>query len=182
MLLSTFVGLGSCWRRKSSLFTVQSAFCYCLDPRLRRSICTVEPSGKLDHIQFLVYKPLPCAKSIRLLELFPSPHPTAIIECRLRDVQLDLCSIPYIALSYAWGPQDVPRVDIVCNEAVARVAPSLRAALLKLRKLSDQSQYIWADALCINQNESHEARAEKSIQVQRMDQSKFPTNNRRAFR
>ncbi|KAI0907202.1 hypothetical protein F4823DRAFT_603949 [Ustulina deusta] len=70
----------------------------------------------------------------------------------------------YIALSYAWGPDDVHR-KILVNGIETEVRPNLHAALLELRK----SQWVchgirlWIDALCINQGDVNEREQQVAI-------------------
>lgn len=71
----------------------------------------------------------------------------------------------YGALSYTWGDQSV-KVPIIMNDQVMLVGQNLEAAL---RALSSDPDYIeglkiWADAICINQNDI----AERNRQVTRM--------------
>jgi hypothetical protein len=68
----------------------------------------------------------------------------------------------YEALSYCWG--DVSdRVSITVNGARLGVTRNLHAALRRLR-LESEIRWIWADAVCINQDDPFE----KSKQVQMM--------------
>jgi hypothetical protein len=66
---------------------------------------------------------------------------------------------PYEALSYVWGDEKM-RANILCDGQIVSVALSLFDALKRLR-LPQESRFIWADALCINQNNS----SEKSCQI-----------------
>jgi hypothetical protein len=76
-----------------------------------------------------------------------------IVECNLTHV--DLTSHPtYIAISYCWDiPQ--PRVAITCNGKKLHIRNNLHKALVLLRD-SRESGVLWADAICINQNNHHE--------------------------
>ncbi|KAF2026602.1 HET-domain-containing protein, partial [Setomelanomma holmii] len=68
---------------------------------------------------------------------------------------------PYEALSYVWGPRnEATDVKIACNGETVTIRGELEAALVRLR-LSDTARIMWADALCINQNDNDE----KSHQV-----------------
>ena len=69
---------------------------------------------------------------------------------------------PYSALSYVWGDQ-TERQAILINDSVCYVGRNLWDALVHLRR-SDASVRIWADALCIDQDDLDE----RSRQVQRM--------------
>lgn len=67
----------------------------------------------------------------------------------------------YHALSYVWGSPERP-FQILLNGSFTFVSESLGGALRRLR--SEKIQYLWADALCINQSDVEE----KSDQVQKM--------------
>lgn len=67
----------------------------------------------------------------------------------------------YVALSYHWGKQ-TNQVTIRLNNFDVKVTPNLYEALLRLR--AEGFQYVWADALCINQQDFDE----RSFQVARM--------------
>ncbi|KAK4112393.1 HET-domain-containing protein, partial [Canariomyces notabilis] len=56
----------------------------------------------------------------------------------------------FIALSYAWGSPVRTHV-ITCNQLPFAVTTNLFHALYYLRR-SDQSQCLWVDAICINQD------------------------------
>ena len=70
---------------------------------------------------------------------------------------------PYVALSYAWGDPTAVSSVLINDEAVW-VAKNLHEALENLSRLPD-SPYIWADAICINQDDH----VEKASQVSLMD-------------
>jgi hypothetical protein len=71
----------------------------------------------------------------------------------------------YVALSYVWGNPNKTR-EIFINEKSVQVTENLESALRILRdKLPMRlGVRLWADALCINQNDVKE----RSTQVQRM--------------
>ncbi|KAI5467080.1 heterokaryon incompatibility protein-domain-containing protein, partial [Mariannaea sp. PMI_226] len=73
-------------------------------------------------------------------------------------------SFHYIALSYTWG-SPVAKKDIVVNGTVKRITVNLDLALRTLRSL-DEPITLWADALCINQDDIDD----KSQQVNLMHQ------------
>ena len=95
---------------------------------------------------------------IRVLHIRPSFIRSRQLECELKPVNLDDAPI-YEALSYVWGI-DPPSSTIVCNGQRLSIRPELSYALVRLR-LKDTTRIIWADALCINQDNSQE----KSHQV-----------------
>lgn len=96
----------------------------------------------------------------RLLRLLPGPTDTKI-KCRLVEASLD--NVPtYDAISYVWGTP-TKREEIQCDGQPAYITISLAQALRKLRH-STRSKTLWADGICINQDNLNE----KSHQVERM--------------
>lgn len=71
--------------------------------------------------------------------------------------------IPYEALSYCWGNATRSK-SITCNNTPFAITENLYSALRTLRASDDSSQYIWIDAMCINQLDMEE----RSRQVQNM--------------
>ncbi|KAH8811275.1 heterokaryon incompatibility protein-domain-containing protein [Xylogone sp. PMI_703] len=112
----------------------------------------------------LLYRPLGVAKNeIRLISI------TAIsagesddepVKCTLAHVSLGLPP-SYVALSYCWGDPN-RRADIIVDGQKVSVTVSLETALRRFRR--DGHNTVWADALCINQQDS----VEKSLQIRNM--------------
>jgi hypothetical protein len=106
------------------------------------------------------YQSIQNSRSIRLLKLEPSDGTSALrgnlIEASLNDAP------KYNALSYAWGSQDLSR-RIYCDGKILSITENCREILRHLRSKT-QSQMLWIDAICINQ----ESNAERSQQVQLM--------------
>ncbi|KAH6701241.1 heterokaryon incompatibility, partial [Leptodontidium sp. MPI-SDFR-AT-0119] len=73
----------------------------------------------------------------------------------------------YKALSYAWGDSTMTK-GIIINNCKSRVLASLHSALFNLHigvlAGKEESTYIWADAICINQKDNDE----KTHEVQQM--------------
>jgi Heterokaryon incompatibility protein (HET) len=135
------------------------------------------------------YSPLPSKTSIRLLQLQSSENGSTI-SCSMSIIDALENSPSYDALSYTWGnPQspfsrsyDEPNVTynsntipIMCNGRRIVVTPNLRDALQMLLETqtpgtdqiySNRHDYIWVDALCINQADI----AERNAQVSLMDE------------
>ncbi|RSL83701.1 hypothetical protein CEP51_004342 [Fusarium floridanum] len=107
------------------------------------------------------YKPLDTEKSeIRMLKLPPKGSENfELITVSLHD------DPKYAALSYLWGdPEDQEIITVQGHKAGVR--KNLAAALSRLRRgqSSLETDYLWADAICIDQT-NH---AERSQQVQLM--------------
>ncbi|KAK4043888.1 heterokaryon incompatibility protein-domain-containing protein [Parachaetomium inaequale] len=95
------------------------------------------------------YVPLSGARQIRLLNLYAGAGP-AELSVDLMHTSLDKAPC-FTALSYPWGdPQ--PRKAIRCSGLRAEIGPSLHSALQHLR-MPDHEIFVWADALCINQED-----------------------------
>lgn len=97
---------------------------------------------------------------IRLLKISPGFEEEPLC-CSLEPISLN-DNAPYTALSYCWGDAN-DRADITVNGQHTSVTRNLENALRHMRNV-DQSTVVWADALCINQQDS----TEKSVQVQLM--------------
>ena len=110
-----------------------------------------------------LYEPLRLAKDqIRLIELLPD-KPNSDLRCRL--LERNIASIPYEALSYAWGSEKKP-----CSLYVGRhhiqITSNLSSALRHLR-YTDRYRFLWVDAVSINQackeERNHQVRIMSSI-------------------
>lgn len=118
-----------------------------------------------------LYKPLhPVTNEIRLLTSFEIDAEDRIT-CRLVTVPLDDCP-PYSALSYVWGKATAP-VSIKVDGQDFQATPSLALSLRCIPR-HWKSKYpsrglaelrVWADAVCINQDDL----AERAQQVQLME-------------
>jgi hypothetical protein len=97
------------------------------------------------------YTKLPTPHSTRLVELHPSESEDVIVT--LRTVELDLAP-PYEAISYVWGDPNF-KVGIKCEGRSLKVTPNLKAVLHHLRPKS-RTRILWADAVCINQEDFEE--------------------------
>ena len=92
---------------------------------------------------------------IRILDILPSESYSEPVECVLRTISLAANPIPrYTALSYTWGPYHHVS-DITVNNAPCNVTSNLASALRHLRH-NKESISVWADAVCINQNDDKE--------------------------
>jgi hypothetical protein len=116
------------------------------------------------------YQPLNPGE-IRLLKFSPQPSSSLSFEI----VHKSLSSKPrYAALSYAWGlPGGVD--DIWLNGQKFSIRPNLYHALKQLQSSKVVDQYLWVDAICINQGKNtnasnKDALDERSIQITLMKQ------------
>ncbi|KAI4679975.1 uncharacterized protein J4E88_005865 [Alternaria novae-zelandiae] len=108
-----------------------------------------------------IYEPLPAGEFIRVLKLQPGDN-NQDIDCSLEIVDIEQSKGSYEAISYVWGdPNDT--VDVQCNGQRVPITVSLSDALRNFRHTSEP-RVLWADALCINQ----EDKKEKGHQVKRM--------------
>jgi hypothetical protein len=108
------------------------------------------------------YRPLTTANSIRMITLLPGIGHQQL-NCTLKEVALDE-SPQYEAISYVWGDETTP-ASIVCDDFghSLPITQNLAAALFRFR-LVDQQRVLWADAICINQEDI----AERGHQVRLM--------------
>src|SRR5215469_8387733 len=98
-------------------------------------------------------------KWFRLLELLPGTRQDDI-ECNLQGYFLDEAP-SYEALSYCWGDGS-DRTPIQINDCTLYITKNLRTGLLHLRDLHEK-RVIWADAICINQQDLVERAKQVSI-------------------
>ncbi|KAH7001202.1 heterokaryon incompatibility protein-domain-containing protein [Ilyonectria destructans] len=109
----------------------------------------------------LSYQPLSAASNeMRILRIKPAKRSQDEIKCRLEHVSL-AASSNYVALSYCWGGSD-KTVPVRVNNQITHDTPSLASALTEIR--SRGYVKVWADAICINQDDDEE----RSHQVLRM--------------
>ncbi len=123
-----------------------------------------------------LYSPLDeAASQIRLLEIEPQHNDNQqTFSCRMRTVSLD-DNIKFFGLSYVWGDSS-DRVDVVVNGIVIPVTKNLEAALRHIQRngrtvieteswrektdghpsLDQAPLSLWADAICINQDDLKE--------------------------
>ncbi|GIJ88298.1 hypothetical protein Asppvi_007218 [Aspergillus pseudoviridinutans] len=135
----------------------------------RRSLARQTQSGGSSTgahpVSVFAYEKLQLDDSIRVIDLQPgSAHDP--LECRLYEYPLgQRPNWPhrYEAVSYVWGSVEKTG-SIICNGAFLPITASLEQVLLRVR-LSESSRTLWADAICINQDDV----LEKNQQVSIMD-------------
>ncbi|XXG96454.1 serine/threonine-protein kinase HAL4/sat4 [Hypoxylon texense] len=103
----------------------------------------------------------------RILKILPGPDDQPVC-CELQN-QLLTSDVRYAAISYVWGD---PRIteDIIVNNERLQVTTNLASALWHLRKYglpkneqTGEIQWLWADAVCINQHHIPEKNHQVSI-------------------
>lgn len=106
------------------------------------------------------YQPLPQDRPhIRLLKIVPATASDDVLVADIGHFPLDDSCPPFVALSYVWGSPTPPWMVCTRDGRYTVCTQSLRLALCHLR---DRGELIvWADAICINQNDNQE----KSRQV-----------------
>jgi hypothetical protein len=103
--------------------------------------------------------------SIRLLRLMPNEDKAAPIQCQLVNypfLKSEDGTHIYESLSYVWGSSDKPQ-SVFIGGCDLPVTTNLYNALLRLRDRFFE-RIIWADSICINQEDEQE----KGRQVQLM--------------
>ncbi|KAK1673270.1 heterokaryon incompatibility protein [Colletotrichum godetiae] len=103
-----------------------------------------------------IYSSRLASRCIRILVLQPGPD-TDPIQIGLQEVSID-DSPTFEALSYVWGDPSQRR-EVDCSGQPVSITENLNDALRHFRR-PDRALLIWADALCINQDDMDE-RAEQ---------------------
>ncbi|KAK4457256.1 heterokaryon incompatibility protein-domain-containing protein [Cladorrhinum samala] len=106
-----------------------------------------------------LYSPLPGNSTIRIIVIEPGA-PDAEIRTRLVVVNLD-DKPEYEAISYTWGdPKD--KTFLRCNKSTVPIPWNLERALRRLRHPT-RPRNVWADSVCINQEDIPERGQQVSI-------------------
>ncbi|KAJ3570176.1 hypothetical protein NPX13_g5817 [Xylaria arbuscula] len=144
--------------------------CQCSKPGSPEQKCVSDDSDQL-------YKTLSHEDAFRIIEVLPGSSNDPVV-CRLHVALLSEAVLSYTALSYTWKLDDsehigthvrafkrdtLKNVTISCNGSKVSIGKNLYQAIKRIRQPST-SQMLWADALCINQNDVQE----RTQQVQKM--------------
>ncbi len=119
------------------------------------------PPGSTDVSVSNLYSEAVVDNFIRVLELEPGNEEDPLI-CNLRIVSLSDAADTYEAISYVWGdPNDLKSIS--CNSIQHHIPASLELALKFIRHTAGR-RALWADSICINQNDNEE----KGHQIKQM--------------
>ncbi|KAI0104011.1 heterokaryon incompatibility protein-domain-containing protein [Nemania sp. FL0031] len=102
------------------------------------------------------YEPLPEDYHTRALELYPALDTNAPLHGTFRYVDLNVDPF-YDAVSYAWGEPNFTEEITMNGDSRLYITQNLRDALIRFRHPVEKRS-IWADAICINQNDNNEKR------------------------
>ncbi|KAI1116320.1 heterokaryon incompatibility protein-domain-containing protein [Nemania sp. NC0429] len=130
-------------------------------------------SGKSLACRQQLYETLPSGDAFRIVEILPGLYDDPVI-CRLHVTRITDAQMSYSALSYTWTLDDEdrfmrranmppPKESISCNGFDVSIGKNLFQAFRRIRQPST-SEMIWADALCINQEDVRE----RTQQVRKM--------------
>ena len=104
-----------------------------------------EPVGSPYHV-------IPDDKSIRYMVLEAGKNDEPLV-CTLHVSPL--CEMPYFeAISYVWGSDDRNH-EILCNNHIVKITTNLLEVLQSVRLLT-AARTLWADSICINQDDDNE--------------------------
>jgi hypothetical protein len=120
------------------------------------------PPPPKQEIKSFTYTPLNHLKaSLRLVRVLEAESPEGYMQCEIRHATIE---DSYICLSYVWG-EEVPGHTIVLDKQHYRIRGNLYSFLVKTRrKRRLLENWLWIDALSINQNDIEE----RNHQVQQM--------------
>jgi len=98
---------------------------------------------------------------LRILHLQPSLYVDAPLRFYLETVELQSAEDTYEAISYTWGaPIFSSRIYHASGETFLPITDSL-ATVLRTFRLPQETRKLWADAICINQEDEQE----KALQI-----------------
>ncbi|CAI0649751.1 unnamed protein product [Colletotrichum noveboracense] len=108
------------------------------------------------------YSALQQGRRIRVIHLLPSKNADAPLRCHVGEVDLDDDEgQPFEAISYTWGEATFDwKLHVGREDTCFNITKSLSNALQCFRR-KDRIRILWADAVCINQDDDDE----KSSQI-----------------
>ena len=115
----------------------------------------------LEGVPPYLYQHLKHPDSFRLIRLEPNKSHSQPLRCKLLEVRLS-DHPDYESISYAWGPLEFSST-LAISDSYKKITESLALALRKFRG-RDNPRLLWADAVCINQEDV----VEKGSQVEMM--------------
>lgn len=121
---------------------------------MRTKISTEQDSTAIVYSQFLV------GKTFRYLILKPG-SPNDLLRCNLAVSTLDEAVIPFEAISYVWS-SSVKDHEIEFGGRTLNITANLHAVLKKWR-LTDQPRSLWADGICIDQDNIQEKESQVAL-------------------
>ena len=108
------------------------------------------------------YTPLPALGWIRILVLHPGTY-NARLTCMLKDQAIQDAAVSgFEALSYVWGSDGEAAIEVDCDGEAIRVGENLACALRHVRR-ENEIRYLWADAVCIDQENVEERSTQVSV-------------------
>ncbi|KAK3343592.1 heterokaryon incompatibility protein-domain-containing protein [Lasiosphaeria hispida] len=110
------------------------------------------------------YSPLKGRNVVRVLKIEPSPDKDAQLRASFHPVSLAE-SPEFEALSYVWGDANFNGSIKLDGDDLAIPSANLDAALRQFR-YADRPRLIWADAVCINQNDIPERNSQVLIMAE----------------
>lgn len=121
---------------------------------IRGPLRTIQTNGDAVRTEKVMYtwRPLENKRYIRLL-LLSKGQGDMDLHGKLEHVSLD-DNPKYFAISYAWGSR-LKQFTLKTDEGEIPLTMSLYLALRQIRRLKKEI-YIWADAICINQDDNEE--------------------------
>ncbi|OAG09459.1 uncharacterized protein CC84DRAFT_1082351 [Paraphaeosphaeria sporulosa] len=105
-------------------------------------------------------QPILSGRTFRLLFIHPAQHYEQQLQCSCLPFAIDDAP-SFEALSYVWG-HPTPAVEVLCNGKPFSIQPELANALSQLR-LQQHARIVWADAICIDQNNVEERNNQVSL-------------------
>lgn len=141
---------------------IPSQHCFTTGPKVRQPFMSTSPSApQTTALTPFEYGRLKHDGAIRILTLYPGRADEPLVgRLTVEDVN---AGVDYEAISYVWGSLD-RCAQMVCDGKVLPLTQSIHDALRRMRHPSEPRR-LWADQLCINQDDL----AERSHQVSLMN-------------